>query len=46
MGRLNFLPIISGMIATADVLTGKKTILSYLLKTGNRLGLALLINRG
>jgi len=26
------LPIISGMIATADILTGKKTILSYLLK--------------
>jgi adhesin transport system membrane fusion protein len=26
------LPIIPGMIATADILTGKKTILSYLLK--------------
>jgi adhesin transport system membrane fusion protein len=26
------LPIISGMIATVDILTGKKTILSYLLK--------------
>lgn len=26
------LPIIPGMIATADILTGKKTILSYILK--------------
>jgi adhesin transport system membrane fusion protein len=26
------LPVISGMIVTADILTGKKTILSYLLK--------------
>jgi adhesin transport system membrane fusion protein len=28
----NPLPIIPGMIATVDILTGKKTILSYLLK--------------
>jgi membrane fusion protein, adhesin transport system len=28
----NPLPIIPGMVATADILTGKKTILSYLLK--------------
>ena len=27
-----FLPIIPGMVATVDILTGKKTILSYLLK--------------
>lgn len=26
------LPIIAGMVATADILTGKKTVLSYLLK--------------
>jgi len=28
----NPLPIIPGMVATVDILTGKKTILSYLLK--------------
>jgi adhesin transport system membrane fusion protein len=28
----NPLPIIPGMVATADILTGKKTVLSYLLK--------------
>jgi adhesin transport system membrane fusion protein len=26
------LPIIPGMIATVDILTGKKTVLSYILK--------------
>jgi adhesin transport system membrane fusion protein len=30
--KSNPLPIISGMIVTVDILTGKKTILSYLLK--------------
>ena len=30
--KTNPLPIIPGMIATVDILTGKKTILSYLLK--------------
>jgi adhesin transport system membrane fusion protein len=30
--ELNPLPIIPGMVASVDILTGKKTILSYLLK--------------
>ncbi len=32
MGRDGKLPIIPGMVATVDILTGNKTILSYLLK--------------
>ncbi len=31
-GKADRLPIIPGMVATVDILTGKKTILSYLLK--------------
>ncbi len=31
-GRGEKMPIIPGMVATVDILTGKKTILSYLLK--------------
>ncbi len=30
------LPIKSGMVATADIITGKKTILQYLLKPLNK----------
>ena len=32
MGKEGKMPIIPGMVATVDILTGKKTILSYLLK--------------
>jgi adhesin transport system membrane fusion protein len=32
MGKGEKMPIIPGMVATVDILTGKKTILSYLLK--------------
>jgi adhesin transport system membrane fusion protein len=32
MGKEDKMPIIPGMVATVDILTGKKTILSYLLK--------------
>ena len=32
MGQEGKMPIIPGMVATVDILTGKKTILSYLLK--------------
>ncbi len=34
--NLNKLPIISGMVASVDILTGKKTVLDYLLKPLNK----------
>ncbi|MGE6158965.1 HlyD family type I secretion periplasmic adaptor subunit, partial [Aeromonas media] len=30
--ELNALPIIPGMLASADIITGKKSVLDYLLK--------------
>jgi adhesin transport system membrane fusion protein len=31
------LPIIPGMVATVDILTGKKTVLEYILKPFNKM---------